>query len=272
MIRDSFAAVTMALLLTLAPAPLAAQNGDSPAAQEPSSPLPERTRMYRPYRVGERLTYQTRVGFLGEVGEGWMEVARQDTIRGTPVLNLQLGLRASAVFGAFEVDDLLQSWLDPRTMRALRFQKDQKEISYETHRIYDFFPEEGRWTGVINETKHEDGPLSSDTPLDDISFIYFVRSLPLKVGDRYVLNDYFKEDGNPVVIEVLRRETIRVPAGQFQTVVVKPTIKTDGLFGEGGQAELYFTDDALHLLVQLKARMPVLRTLELRLASFDLGY
>jgi hypothetical protein len=157
-------------------------------------------------------------------------------------------------------------------MRALRFQKDQKEVNYETHRIYDFFPEEGRWTGVINETRSEDGALISDTPLDDISFIYFVRSLPLNVGDRYVLDDYFKEDGNPVVIEVLRAETIRVPAGEFQTVVVKPTIKTDGLFGEGGQAEMYFTNDALHLLVQLKARMPVLRTLELRLTSFDLGY
>lgn len=272
MVRDTLATLTLALLLMHAPGALAAQSADSTVTVGNSTPLPERTRMYRPYRVGERLTYQTRVGFLGEVGEGWMEVARQDTIRGTPVLNLQLGLQASAMFGAFEVDDLLQSWMDPRTMRALRFQKDQKEISYETHRIYDFFPEEGRWTGVINETKHEDGPLSSDTPLDDISFIYFIRSLPLNVGDRYVLNDYFKEDGNPVVIEVLRKETVRVPAGQFQTVVVKPIIKTDGLFGEGGQAELYFTDDSLHLLVQLKARMPVLRTLELRLSAFDLGY
>jgi hypothetical protein len=281
MMRDSLGTALLVTLLALAPMPLVAQNGhdggsdsgSSPAMEsEPSTPLPERTRMYRPYRVGERLTYQTRVGFLGEVGEGWLEVARMDTIRGTPVMNLQLGLQASAIFGAFEVDDLLQSWLDPRTMRALRFQKDQKEVNYETHRIYDFFPEEGRWTGVINETRSEDGPLISDTPLDDISFIYFVRSLPLNVGDRYVLDDYFKEDGNPVVIEVLRAETIRVPAGEFQTVVVKPTIKTDGLFGEGGQAEMYFTNDALHLLVQLKARMPVLRTLELRLTSFDLGY
>jgi hypothetical protein len=157
-------------------------------------------------------------------------------------------------------------------MRALRFQKDQKELRYETHRVYDFFPEERRWRGVINETRHEEGPLASESPLDDISFIYFVRSLPLRVGDRYVLNDYFRENGNPVVVEVLRKETVRVPAGEFQTVVVKPTIKTDGLFGQGGQAELYFTDDALHLLVQMKSRMPVLRTLEIRLKSFELGY
>ena len=154
MIRDTLGTTLLVTFLALSPLPLTAQAG-----KDEATPLPERTRMYRPYRVGERLTYQTRVGFLGEVGDGWMEVARMDTIRGTPVLNLQLGLQASAMFGAIEVDDLLQSWLDPRTMRALRFQKDQKEVSYETHRVYDFFPEEQRWEGVINETKHEDGPL-----------------------------------------------------------------------------------------------------------------
>lgn len=228
--------------------------------------------MYRPYRVGERLTYRTSVGFLGEVGTGFLEVAGVDTIRGTPTLNLRFGLHASALFGAFTVNDLLQSWLDPVTMSALRFTKDQQELSYETHRVYDFFPGEGRWEVVRNDTIREDGPLASDTPLDDISFLYFVRSLPLQVGDRYVLNDYFEEDGNPVVVEVLRRETVKVPAGQFQTVVVKPTIQTDGLFGEGGEAEMYFTDDALHLLVMMKARMPVLRTLELQLEAFELGY
>jgi hypothetical protein len=61
-----------------------------------------------------------------------------------------------------------------------------------------------------------------------------------------------------------------VPAGQFQTIVVRPTIQTRGLFGEGGEAEIYFTDDALHLVVMIKSRLPVLRTLEFRLRSFEM--
>lgn len=262
-------------MVALVPRPGAAQDPPDSTGVEahgPSTPLPERHRMYRPYRVGEHLSYRTSVGFLGEVGEAWLDVAGMDTIRGTPVLELQFGLRASALFGAVKVDDLLRSWLDPEAMRALRFTKDQKEINYETHRVYDFFPEERRWEVVRNDTIRDGGPLASDTPLDDISFLYFVRSLPLEPGHRYVLNDYFEEDGNPVVVEVLRRETVEVPAGQFQTVVVRPVIRTEGLFGQGGQAEMYFTDDALHLLVMMKARMPVLRTLELQLKSFDLGY
>jgi hypothetical protein len=260
-------------VLVWAPLPAAAQTAPADTISSddpPSTALPERTGMYRPYRPGERLVYETSVGFLGRVGQGSMEVGPLDTIRGTPALNLRFQLSASAMFGTLTVEDLLQSWLDPVRMRALRFKKDQKEINYETHRVYEFFPDERRWSRSDGST--EEGPLASETPLDDVSFIYFIRSLPLRVGDRYVLNDYFKEDGNPVVIEVLRRETVRVPAGEFQTVVVKPTIKTDGLFGEGGEAVFYFTVDSLHLLVLMQSRMPVLRSLELRLTSFDLGY
>ena len=93
--------------------------------------------------------------------------------------------------------------------------------------------------------------------LDDVSFLFFARLLPLEVGQRYEFDRYFKEDGNPVVIEVLRREEIRVPAGTFQTIVVRPIIQTGGAFGDGGEAELYLTDDDRRVIVRLKVGMAV---------------
>ncbi len=236
-----------------------------------STPLPPRHGMYHPYRPGERLEYDAHVGFLGNVGEGILEV-RADSVRGTPVYNVRLELHASALFGSVTVDDVLQSWLDPATMRALRFQKDQDEPKTHTHQVYEFYPDEGEWRRTDEEGAGESGPLPSANPLDDISFVYYVRALPLEVGNRYVLKDYFRENGNPLVLDVVRKQTVRVPAGQFETIVVRPTIQTTGLFGQGGEAELFFTDDSLHLLVMLKSRLPVLRTLEFRLRSFDLGY
>ena len=89
-----------------------------------------------------------------------------------------------------------------------------------------------------------DGSLDTSEPLDDVAFLYYARTLPLEVGETYTINRYFREDGNPVVLRVLRKETIRMPAGTFNTIVVQPIIQTDGLFGEGGEAEVYFTDDA----------------------------
>lgn len=268
MLRPSLAMLTLALVIGPGDA-LAAQSSNH-ANRDPAgaAPVPPREGMYHAFRPGERLVYDARVGILGEVGEGILSV-RRDSIRGTGVYNVSLELHASAVFGTVRVDNVFQSWLDPRTMSSLRFEKEQDEPRTKTHQIYDFHPDEGEWRRT--DGSGETGPLASAYPLDDVSFIYYVRALPLEVGQRYVLPDYFKESGNPVVLEVLRRETVKVPAGTFQTIVVRPTIQTRGLFGEGGEAELYFTDDALRLLVMLKSRLPILRTLEFRLRTFEMG-
>ena len=48
---------------------------------------------------------------------------------------------------------------------------------------------------------------------------------------------------------------------------MRPVIKARGLFGEGGEAEIYLTDDDRRLLVRLSSRVPVLGSLSLHLRS-----
>jgi hypothetical protein len=136
---------------------------------------------------------------------------------------------------------------------SLRFMQDQQEGSHTRYRDYHFFPEEGRWKRTDNG---EEGTLATPLPLDDLSFVYFARSLELEVGKVYRFNRYFKDSGNPVVIKVLGRGERTVPAGTFRTLVLQPIIRTKGLFGEGGKAELHLTDDARRLLVYLKTEVP----------------
>ena len=107
-------------------------------------------------------------------------------------------------------------------------------------------------------------------PLDDISFLYFVRTLPLEVGDVYTFDRYFKESGNPVEIRVLRRETVEVPAGVFEAIVVHPTFQTSGMFSDGGEAELFFTDDESRTLVYMKTKLSI-GNLTLHLESAEQG-
>ena len=49
---------------------------------------------------------------------------------------------------------------------------------------------------------------------------------------------------------------------------LQPIIKSGGLFAEGGEALIWITDDDRRIMVQLKARMPVLRSLDLFLKSY----
>ena len=69
-------------------------------------------------------------------------------------------------------------------------------------------------------------------------------------------------------MKVLRRDRIKVAAGTFNTIVLQPIIKSGGLFGEGGEALIWVTDDDRRMMVQLRAKMPVLRSLDLYLKSY----
>lgn len=219
-----------------------------------------------PFGPGERASYQVRVGILGGVGNGTMEVVGVEDVRGHPSYNLRLTIKGGVPF--YRVDTRLESWLDAVKLVSRRFEQDQKEGKYKRHRIFEFFPEEQRWERVNTD---EAGELPTELPLDDVSFLYFVRTLPLEVGQTYTFPRYFKEDGNPVILKVLRKETVSVPVGTFETIVVQPIIKTSGLFGDGGRAEVYFTDDDQRILVQMKSRVPVLKSLNLVLESYVPG-
>ena len=254
--------IAVAVLIALMP-PAAAQSvAGVPVAAEAADPPVARV----PFGPGERLGYKVKLGIFGTVGEGSMEMVGVDTIHGHPTYHLRFDLEGKVLFA--EVDDRLQSWLDVSRLVARRFEQNQKEVNFKRHRVFDFFPEERRYVRLDREGE---GELATDEPLDDVSFLYFVRTLPLEVGKTYTFERYYKQDGNPVTLQVLRKETVTVPAGTFETIVVRPIIKTDGLFGEGGEAEVYFTDDEQRLLVMMKSKVPVIGNLSLHLDSYTPG-
>lgn len=218
-----------------------------------------------PFGPGERMRYKVSYGIAGEVGESSLEVMGIDTIRNSPSYHLDLKLKGGILFA--KVNDHMQSWLDVEHLQSHRFDQNVHEVNYDRHRILDFYPDSGIWRRQEN---NESGPLATKRPLDDLSFLYFVRTLPLEVGVEYELDRYFKDEGNPVKVRVLRRETVEVPAGEFETIVVQPLIKTDGLFSEDGRAEVYFSDDEHRVLVQLKTKLSI-GTLNLELASWTPG-
>jgi hypothetical protein len=220
-----------------------------------------------PFGIGERMTYRVKLGIVGEVGRGLFEIdSILHTVNGHASYQLRFQVNGGIPFA--HVDDDYHSWLDVQTLVSRRFKQDQKEVRYERHRAFDFFPEERRWARIDNDEK---GELPTDEPLDDVSFIYYIRTLPLEVGKTYTLNRYFKDDGNPVTVQVLRKQTIVVPAGKFKTIVVRPIIRTKGLFSEGGEAEVYFSDDPRRILVALKSKVKILRSLDMNLDSYTPG-
>jgi len=219
-----------------------------------------------PFGPGENLTFQVSVGLFGGVGHGSMEILPLEAIGGHQTYHLRMSVHGGIPFA--HVDDRLESWLDISSLAARRFEQDQKEPHWKKHRIWNFFPETRSWAAGDSSST---GTLPTDLPLDDVSFLYYVRTLPLKVGDTYTLDRYFRADGNPVVISVVRTEKVSAPLGKFDTIVVKPVIKTRGLFGQGGEAEVFFSNDARRIPVMLRSKIPVLGHLNLYLEKYVPG-
>jgi hypothetical protein len=209
------------------------------------SPIAESTRP--PFGVGERLTYQAKVNFLN-AGSATMSVEGIEAIRGHTTYHTIFDVRGHVLF--YHVNDHYESWFDTTSMVSLHHTQSIEEGSRKDEREYDFYPE--RKVYVRNGQENP----SVAQPLDEGSFIYFMRTLKLEVGKTYEFNRYYHLDRNPVVIRVLRRERIKVPAGEFDAIVVQPIIKSRGLFSQGGQAQVWFADDSTRTVLRLKSKLP----------------
>ncbi len=217
----------------------------------------------RPFNVGEELTYRVKFGKI-PVGTARMHVAGVEVVRGHPTFHLVFTIDGGLPF--FRVHDRYDSWIDTLTLASRRHVQEIREGGYKRNRRYEIFPEERAYR------ENDDTTLTAsvDSPLDEGSFIYFIRTVRVPVGQTREFQQYFKPDRNPVVIRALRRDTVEVPSGRYPTVVVRPSIRANGLFAEDGRAELWVSDDAKRMLIRMESKFAGF-SLSLELIGVQLG-
>jgi hypothetical protein len=237
--------LTAGLVLALTPA-FGSNVARSASARERASEIASSSATMA---IGERLVYDVKFGAM-RVGTGSMEVMGIDDVRGRDAWHTVFAIKGGVPL--YRVDDRLESWIDTSSFTSLRFVQETNEGRRHRTKRIELFPERGIYT--------EEGATPTDKPtveqpLDEAAFLYFLRRVPLVVGESYSFDRYFKPDRNPIRLEILRRERIEVPAGSFATIVVRPIIKAKGIFSENGQAEVWLTDDPRHAVVQMKAKL-----------------
>jgi hypothetical protein len=249
------------LLVVAAAGAVAHANGRDREAVAPAPPAV-------PFAVGEEMTYrlQARWGIVSGSGDAALRVEAKESVHGFQAYRLAMSM--SGGIAIFRIDDVQRSWLDVEQLFSRRFEQKLNQTGYKRDRTYDFLPSEMRYVRVGHP--EDAGDLVTPFPLDDVSFIYYVRTLPLVVGREYTEPRYYKSEGNPVSVQVLRTERVTVPAGEFDAIVVRPIIQTDGLFGEGGQAEVWLSNDDRRIVLKLRAKVK-LGTLTMELDSYTPG-
>lgn len=220
----------------------------TPAAQIVVASTAKRAKV--PFGPGERMDYDVRFGAL-RVGSAHMEVIALDNLRGRPAWHTAFWVQGGNFL--YRVNDVYESWMDAETLSSLRFVQELDEGGKEIERRFEIYPERAVFVQTSKKPATEERSVSR--PLDDGSFLYFIRTIPLVVGQTYDFDRYFRPDRNPVRIRVLRKERIKVPAGTFNAIVVQPVIKTKGIFSENGHAEVWLSDDDRHIMLQLKSKL-----------------
>ena len=215
-----------------------------------------------PFAVGEELHFKATFGGI-PAGSARMRVDGIEMVRGRPAYHIVFSIRGGVPF--FRVRDRYESWIDVETLASLRHKQIVSEGRYKRTTNYEIYPENGQYQKQGDSLR-----ASVSNPLDDGSFIYAVRTAGVQVGETRRDDRYFRPDRNPVVLTGVRQDTITVAAGTFATTVVRPTIRTSGIFSEDGQAHVWFTDDENRYPVQVKAKFAKF-SLTLSLQSVERG-
>jgi hypothetical protein len=213
------------------------------APSAPSSP-----RVGVPFPVGERLVYAARLGVFS-VGEAVMEVAGLDTVRGAESVHFRFHIEGGALW--YHLDQTLESWVGKSDFRSRRFVNHTQEREKRWDRVFDIFPDSGFYREAGRDSSHPTVP----EPLDDAAFLYWIRTVPLKVGERYEYRRYFRMERNPVIVEVLGRDKVNVAGKKWDAIVLRPKIPNGGgIFAEKSDARMWLSDDADHFVLGLQSK------------------
>jgi Protein of unknown function (DUF3108) len=196
-----------------------------------------------PFSVGETLRYEAKLGYFS-VGTASVSVSRLVRERGTEAF--EITMNGSGGPPGWRVTYDLTSRVDTARFHSLRFHRRMVQRGDVDEERYVIVPDSARYRqeGVPGDW------VAPSEPLDELAFLYYLRTVPLEVGRSYSMDRYFKTGYNPVGVEVTGRELVSLPdGGSAPSLAVRVT-------SHGSTMRVWFTDDKRRLPVQLQLPLP----------------
>ncbi|MBI5200542.1 MAG: HAD-IIIA family hydrolase [Elusimicrobia bacterium] len=258
----------------LAPACLALALGLSASAAEPRQissatisqpfelvrgtvPLPS-TRSNVAWLPPEALEFEVKWGIM-YVGNSTLNIREVVDFNGRPAYHIVSEAKSTPFCDRFyPVRDINESWLDVAEMRSLGYSKKLREGHFfrDEWVLYDY-PNKSFLSKTINRDgtfSHGGGTIPGNVQ-DILSSMYLLRSKELKVGAEVTLDVNTKQNW-PLVIKVIRKKRIEVPAGKFDTLEIEPFLRDEGIFiQKGKRLQIWITDDARKIPVRMSVEV-----------------
>ncbi len=196
-----------------------------------------------PFAVGETLSYEARLGYF-PVGTATATVSGMTRERGSEAFVFALAGEGGPP--GVRVRYELTSWARSTRFASLRFHRKMVQGNSVQEQRYQIVPDSSRYR---EEGATQDWVAPRDA-LDELAFLYYLRTAPLEVGRSYTISRYFRSGYNPIQVRVVGRENLTLYDG---TTVPGLTLEVTA---HGSTMTLKLTDDARRLPVQLDLPLP----------------
>ncbi len=158
----------------------------------------------------------------------------------------------------YAVHDHFEAHFDPKTFCSLGLTKHSEEgphkrdtkVTFDYHKRKSLFQEKNLKTGETKQLENDIPPCVTDV----VTGFYYLASLPLQPGSSYTFPVSDGGKNAEVTAHVEGKEQVKVPAGTFQTIRISAEASSGTLKGKG-KVWAWFTDDAHHAPVQMRAKL-----------------
>lgn len=209
------------------------------------------------FTIPERLVYDLTWSGI-KAGEAVLEI-RDD---GEHLLIVSTARSARFISAFYKVDDRVESRLIKGNQHLypgqslnyrLKIREGRRRRDKEV--IFDPVNSKARYIDYLGKEEQE-----MDIPfpiLDPLASFYHLRGLDLEVGRSVFVTIFDSKKVWNVEVKVLKKEKIEVPAGEFDTIVIKPLMKSEGIFYRKGEILIWLTNDAKRIPVKLQTKVKI---------------
>jgi hypothetical protein len=189
---------------------------------------------------------------MGTVGRAQMAISAWADVRGTNTLLASFSTRIRVAFMKGSTEG--RSWIDPLRMTSLRYVEDEHRPFSSERDSVEIDPARRHWAGLNGDS----GSTATDQPLDELSFIYFLRTVDLVPDSLYSYDRFYDQRRTPTTVRMVRRDTLREAFGSVSALVVDMNVKDK--VGRGGDKNirLWFSDDWCRTPLRIETSLPYL--------------
>ncbi len=189
-------------------------------------------------------------------GTAVIEVSEGAELNGRKLHQISAVTNSNSFVDKFhKVRDRVDSFVYADNLSSAGFKVHQEEGSYRQDKEISFDYTKGVATYKVDkETSIYPIPLFLQ---DALSSLYYLRTRKLVIGEPVIIDVFEDKKLWQLEVQVLGNEKISTPAGEFDTVLVKPLLKFEGIFQRKGEVYVWLTDDSRKMPVRMKSKIKI---------------